>query len=165
MRRAYPGGLSQLAGPARELQQGAAQSVIDDLNLAPPHAMAEPYTERFDESFLGGKALGQESGLVIALMPLRELKLTQDARWKASTMTSQGRLEAGDLGQISTDTQNHGCSWSCSWSWASSAATKPASWPAIISRFIAATASLRPTNSARAIMAWPMLSSFKPGMA
>src|SRR5690554_1964690 len=112
MRRAYPGGLGQLAGPPRELQQGAAQSVIDDLNLAPPHAMAEPYSERLDESFLGGKTLGQESRLVIALLPLRVLMLTEDAGCKASTVTGQGRLEASNLGQVSTDTQNHEWAWS-----------------------------------------------------
>src|SRR5690554_2724221 len=112
MSRTHPGGLGQFAGPPRELQQGAAQSVIDDLNLAPPHTMAEPYAERLDESFLGGKTLGQESRLVIALLPLRVLMLTEDACWKASTMTGQGRLEAGDLGQVSTDTQNHEWSWS-----------------------------------------------------
>src|SRR5690554_5340642 len=153
-------------GLAREQQRRAPQGIVGDLDLGPAHAQPQAGTQRLDEGLLGGEALGQVGRRRGVVGQALALQLAQQAPPQAVAVAGQGTLEARDASDVGADADDHGAGvtpqwwWcSCSWSCSSSDATNPASWPAMARRFISATASLRPTKSARAMIAWPMLSS------
>ena len=107
---------------------------------------AKPVPMRLDDRFLGGKAHGEK-----ALRPLRELQLrplrgSSRCSMKREPKRSSVACDALGLEHVHADAKDHARA-------------------ASISAFISRTARARPTNSARAMMAWPMLSSTISGSA
>src|SRR5690606_20983890 len=93
------------------------------------------------------EALGQETRRTPAALPFDEFVQTKNTLAETLAKTFQRGGEPADLDQIGADTGNR---------------HRRAS---TISRFISRTASASPENTARAMMAWPILSSASSGMA
>ena len=130
--------------------QGAAALGIDDLRLpelvrqhadvAHPDAVRETRAERLDDRFLGGEPHREKPHGALRLGEQRELFVEQQTAREVLAEPLPRLLDALRLQNVRADTEDH-----------ARAAT--------MSAFILATAPAKPSNSACATIAWPMLSS------
>src|SRR5690606_12961149 len=122
--------------------------VIVDLHVVPGHAFGQSGAQRLEDGLLGCITLGQIARRLRVGKIALHLVGGQDAPGEALALTPQYRLDTTDQHHIGAYTDDH----------------RGASAPMISAR-ISATAPARPENSARAMIAWPMLSSLIPGIA
>ena len=130
--------------------QGAAALRVDDLRLpelvrqhadvAHPDAVREPRAERLDDRFFRGEPHREEPHGALGLREQRELFVEQQPAGEVLAEPLPRLLDALRLQDVGADTEDH-----------ARAAT--------MSAFILATAPAKPSNSACATIAWPMLSS------
>src|SRR5690606_12260677 len=80
---------------------------VDDPEVAPEHAAAEPCPERLGARLLGGEALGVSGGAVGAPLGLRALLGGEDAREEALAEPRQRLLDAPDVDEIAADADDH----------------------------------------------------------
>src|SRR5690242_18737873 len=114
--------------------------IVAYTDMAQAYWVAHPGTHRFRKRFLGGKTLGQKHSRVDASSIFRPFLFRQQAPGKAIAIFLQQPRNARRFYQIGADSINHARASS-------------------ISFFISRTARSKPTNSAWATIAWPMLSS------
>src|SRR4051812_23318626 len=126
--------------PARQLHGWTAGGQVDHPHIAPEHTSAQSGTERLRASFLGSEPL--RVGLAPAGTPFSGSPLywREDAHDKPLPVPIECPLDAPNVDQIGTDTDNH---------------PRPRSMAARMST----TASCNPPYSACPIRKWPMLSS------
>src|SRR5690242_7106454 len=129
-----------------ELEIGFSQGVMGYSDMAQADRMPDTRAKGFGKRFLGGKTLRQEHGRLHAFYILRPLLVCQQASGETLSVFFQQARNTRGFNQIGSDSINH--------LHASS-----------IRFFISRTACSKPTNSARATIACPMLSSDTPGIA
>ncbi len=126
--------------PVREYNFRFTPRVLHDADVPDPDAVREARAHRLDDRLLGCKSHGDES-----LRPLRECELHallwhQEMVGKAVTKALECMNDAFRLEHINPDAKDHARA-------------------AAISAFMSRTAISSPSNTARAMIACPMLSS------
>src|SRR5690606_5305061 len=117
-----------------------AERIVAHADLAQEETVAEARARRLHQRFLGREAPCQELRRARRALVLPELAAAQDALGEAAPETDEACLDPGDFHHVDADAVDH------------DRASR-------MRRFISATASGRPVNTARAMMACPMLSS------
>jgi hypothetical protein len=130
---------TQALAPGRPDDLRLAPGVLHDADVADPHAVREAGAQRLDDRFLGSKAHRQEALGPARAGELRALGRQQQPLDEALAPALEGRMHAPRLQHIDADTVDHRA--------------------ASIAAFMARTAAGRPSNTARATIAWPILSS------
>ncbi len=141
---------------AELLAQSTAAFRVDDLRLpqrirhhadvAHPDTVREARTERLDDRFLGREPHGEKAHGALRLREQRKLLVEQQPARKMLAEPLPRLLDALRLQDVGADTEDH-----------ARAAT--------IRALIFATAPAKPSNSACATIAWPILSSTIEAMA
>src|SRR5581483_3664457 len=114
--------------------------VLHHAHIADPDTVREAGAHGLDDRFLGGKPHRQETRRPLRLGELHVLRGHEQMLHEARSESLQGLIDALRLEHIDTDSENH---------------PRAATMRAFISR----TATANPSNTAREMMAWPMLSS------
>ena len=110
MRGSQPAGvmaLSRASAPAGELHGRASRRQVDDAHVAPKHARAQTGAERLGAGLLGGETLGVGFDPSGAAFGFRPLGRGEDAIEKALTVPFDRTLDAADIDEIGTDTEDH----------------------------------------------------------
>src|SRR3569623_1552282 len=145
--RAYSEVAHQDRHGARANAHGFAGRVVDHANIGETDAIAETGAERLYRCLFCGETLGKKTGGLPAGSEGVEFRRCQYSAHDALPVALPAGAHTIDPNDIGAD------------------AVDPRPRAAHISRFISYTASRRPVNSARAMIAWPMLSSRSAGMA
>ncbi len=133
---------------AHKDQPRTPQGVVRHTDIAQAKRPPKPRPQGLGGRLLGRKALGQEMSGARGHLKLAILGDIQDAARIPGAKARKPRLEPRHPYDIGADADDH-----------AGAAL------ASMSRFISATAGARPVNTARAMIACPILSSRTPGMA
>src|SRR5205807_4546340 len=124
----------------REDHLGLAPRVLHHAHVADPHAVRKAGPHGLDDGLLGGESHGEKALAALGAAELRVLLGHEQMLDEARAEALERAHDARALQHIDPDAEDHARA-------------------AAISAFISRTAAGRPTNSACAISAWPMLSS------
>ena len=148
--RHVPGADAELAAQALAARRvdhlGLAPVVLHHADIADPHAVRKAGAHGLDDRLLGGEAHGEEALRPRGARQLRLLVRQQQPVDEVLAETRQRALDARQLQHVDADAVDH---------------PRARCICARISR----TAAARPSNTAWAMMAWPMLSSMISGIA
>ena len=118
-----------------------------DTDVVQHETVAEAGAHGLGGGFLGGETLGEKMRLARFLPELGKLGRRENAFREFLAVALDVLLHARHAHDVRANAEDHRARASR------------------ISRFISRTASCNPLNSARATIAWPILSSAMPGMA
>ena len=124
-----------------------AGSIVDHADIGELDAVTHTSAERFRGRLLRGEALGEKTGGTFGEAKFFTFCGGEYLAGEAVAVAFPARLHARHLDNIGANAIDH----------------RPRA--ARISRFISRTASAKPVNKARAIIAWPMFNSRTAGIA